>query len=84
MKIIAFLETDDCSAVVIIDPDQISITKCSDFYIAATKCMYTGMPVTCEISEIDAEHLIKNGVRCFDLNESDSKNEKITKKKIIE
>lgn len=73
MKIIAVVESDDYSGAAIIDPSYLSITKFDDnFYIAATRCMYSQMPVTCEISREDAEKMISNGVKCFDLNSEES------------
>lgn len=68
MKIIAIVESDDYSGAAIVDASYITITKISDFYLAATKCMFSQIPVTCEISEEQAHKLIRNGVNCFDLN----------------
>lgn len=68
MKIIAIVESDNYSGAAIVDASYITITKISDFYLAATKCMFSQIPVTCEISEEEANKLIRNGVNCFDLN----------------
>lgn len=70
MKIIAIVESDNYSGAAIVDASYITITKISDFYLAATKCMFSQIPVTCEISEEDANKLIRNGVNCFDLNQT--------------
>lgn len=68
MRIIAVVESDDYSGAAIIDPSYITITKFDDnFYLAATKCMFSQVPVTCEISKSDAEKMIASGVKCFDL-----------------
>jgi hypothetical protein len=69
MRIIAIVESDDCGPAVILDSDCISIAKCSDFYIAASRCVYTHRPITCEISEETAKHLMEKGVKCIDINE---------------
>lgn len=69
MRIIAIVESDDCGPAVVLDSDCISITKCSDFYLAASRCVYTHRPITCEISEETAKDLIKKGVKCIDLND---------------
>lgn len=78
MKIIAIVESDDYSGAAIVDPNYITITKISDFYLAATRCLFSELPVTSEISEEQAEKLIANGVKCFDLDET---NEPIKKNK---
>jgi len=69
MKVIAIIESDDYSGAAIVDPSWITITKVSDFYLAATKCMFSNIPVTSEISEDQANILIANGVKCLDMNE---------------
>ena len=69
MKVIAIIESDDYSGAAIVDPSYITITKISDFYIAATRCLFSDIPVTSEISEEQANKLIANGVKCFDINE---------------
>ncbi len=78
MKIIAIVESDDYSGAAIVDPNYITITKISDFYLAATRCLFSELPVTSEISEEQAEKLIANGVKCFDLDET---NEPVKKNK---
>ena len=65
MKIIAVVESDDYSGVAIIDPDHISVIKFDDTYFAASKCMHSGIAITCEISEEDANVLISKGVACI-------------------
>jgi hypothetical protein len=67
MNIVAIVESDDCGPAVVLDSDYISIMKCDGFYIAATRCVYRGTPVTCEISEEDAQKLILKGVKCLDM-----------------
>lgn len=69
MKIIAVVDSEDCGPFVILDADAISIVKCSDFYIAATFCAFTGRAITLEISEECATQLVENGVRCLDFND---------------
>jgi hypothetical protein len=69
MKIIAIVETEDCGPYVVLDEDVMSVIKCSDFYIAATNCAFTGRALTSEISQECAEKLIKNGVKYLDFNE---------------
>jgi hypothetical protein len=69
MKMIAIVESEDCGPFVVLDQDIISVVKCSDFYIAATFCAFTGRAITCEISEKCAEELIDNGVKCLDFND---------------
>lgn len=71
MKIIAIVESDDYGAAVILDSDCISVTKIDDFYFAAARCVFTQMPITCEISESDAQALIDSGVNCISIS-SDS------------
>ncbi len=78
MKIIAIVESDDYSGAAIVDPSYITITKISDFYLAATRCLFSDMPVTSEISEEQADKLMAYGVKCFDINET---NEPIKKNK---
>ena len=69
MKIIAIVESDDYSGAAIVDPSYITITKISDFYLAATSCLFSDMP---------ADKLMAYGVKCFDINET---NEPIKKNK---
>ena len=69
MKIVAFVESDDCGPAVVLDNDYITLMKCDNFYIAATRCVYRGTPITCEISTDQAKKLISKGVKCMDLQE---------------
>jgi len=81
MKIIAIVESDDYSGAAIVDPSYITITKISDFYLAATRCLFSEMPVTSEISEEQADKLMANGVKCFNINETDKPIQKNKQKK---
>jgi hypothetical protein len=65
MEIIAVVESDDYGPAVIVDPDFITVFHFDDFYMAATRCMYTDLPITCEISEEIALGLISKGVKCL-------------------
>lgn len=65
MEIIAVVESDEYGPAIILDPDHITVVKCEDFYLGATRCMYTDKPITCEISESTAKALIKKGVKCI-------------------
>jgi hypothetical protein len=69
MKIIAIIDSEESGPWVVLDSDNISVIKCSDFYLAATYCAYTGRALTSEISDNIASELIENGVRCLDFNE---------------
>jgi hypothetical protein len=69
MKIVGIVESDECSGAAIVDCDFISIVKMDNYYIAASKCMFTHTPVTCEITQEDAEKLMENGVVCLDFND---------------
>jgi hypothetical protein len=42
--------------------------KFDDFYIAATRCVFTNMPISLEISEETANDLIKKGVNCLSMS----------------
>jgi uncharacterized protein (DUF39 family) len=68
MQIIAIVESDDCGPAAVLDASQISIMKMDDFYLAATRCVFTNQPISCEISEETAESLMKKGVKCFSLS----------------
>jgi hypothetical protein len=68
MKIIAIVESDDYGPAAIIDPDHISVMKFDDFYLAATRCVFTNMPISIEISEETANDLIKKGVNCLSMS----------------
>lgn len=64
MRIIAVVESDDYSGVAIVDNDHISVIKFDDTFFAVSRCMHSGMGITCEISEEDANLLISKGVSC--------------------
>jgi hypothetical protein len=68
MEIIAVVESDDYGPAAIVDPAEITISRFDDFYIAATRCVFTSMPITCEISEEVALKLMKKGVKCLSLS----------------
>jgi hypothetical protein len=68
MEIIAIVESDDYGPAAIVDPEHITISKFDNFYIGATRCVFTNMPITCELSEEVALSLIKKGVRCLSLS----------------
>ena len=68
MQIIAIVESDDYGPAAIIDPDHISVMKFDDLYIAATRCVFTNMPISLEISEETANDLIKKGVNCLSMS----------------
>lgn len=65
MEIIAVVESDDYGPAVIVDPDQITVFQIDDFYLGATRCMYTDRPISCEISEETAKSLMSKGVKCI-------------------
>jgi hypothetical protein len=65
MEIIAVVESDDYGPAAIMDPDQITVFHFEDFYLAATRCMYTDRPISCEITEEVALALIEKGVKCL-------------------
>ena len=67
MKIIAVVESDDYGPAAILDPSHITITKFNGFYLAASRCVFTGSPITCEISEQTALSLIQKGVQCLNM-----------------
>lgn len=66
MEIIAFVESDDCGPAAVIDSDFISIMQYGDFYVGATRCVYRGTPITCELSPEIAQKLIRKGVKCIE------------------
>lgn len=80
MKIIGIVESDDCSGAAIIDTDQISIVHMNGYWMAASKCMFSHVPVTCEISSEQAEKFIQSGVKCLNFD-STTTTPKKTKKK---
>jgi len=67
MQIIAIVESDDCGPAAILDSDFISIMKCDGFYLGATRCVYRGTPITCELTKEDADKLISKGVNCIEI-----------------
>lgn len=67
MEIVAIIESDDFGPAVVLDSDFISIMKCDGFYLGATRCVYSGTPITCELNEEDALKLIAKGVNCIEL-----------------
>lgn len=69
MRIIGIVESDDYSAAAIVDSGYISIIQTNDCWFAASRCMFSHMPVTCEISEGDAKRLMENGVKCLNLDD---------------
>lgn len=69
MKIVAVIESDDCGPAVVCDSDFISIMKVDGSYIGATRCVYRGTPVTCELSVGDAQKLMSKGVKCIDITD---------------
>jgi hypothetical protein len=70
MQIVAIVESDDCGPAVVLDSDLVKITKMGDFYLGASRCVYSNMPVVCEISEEIANQLILNGVECLNVSTS--------------
>jgi hypothetical protein len=64
MQIIAIVESDDYSGAAIVDPSHISVIKFDNMYFAASRCMHSGVAITCEISEEVADSLIRKGVAC--------------------
>lgn len=62
MRIVAIVESDDYSGVAVVDPSLISVIQVDDNFFAASRCMFSGIPVTCEISEDDAAKLLGRGV----------------------
>ena len=66
MKIVAIVESDDCGPAVICDSDFISIMKIDESYYGASRCVYRGTPITCELSASDAQKLMSKGVKCID------------------
>lgn len=72
MRIVAVVESDDYGPAVILDPEHISILNIDDFFIAATRCVYTNQPISCEISKGTADALIRKGVHCFNISSLDN------------
>lgn len=67
VEIIAIVESDDYGPAVIVDPSDITVFHFDDFYLGATRCVYTDRPITCEISEETATSLISKGVKCLNV-----------------
>lgn len=65
MEIIAFVESDDCGPAAVLDTDMISIMQYGDFYVGASRCIFRGTPITCELSPEMAHKLIRKGVKCL-------------------
>lgn len=65
MEIIAIVESDDYGPAAILDPSHITIFHFDDFYIGATRCVYTDRPITCELTEEVAKLLMAKGVNCL-------------------
>ena len=68
MQIIAIVESDDYGPAAIVDPEHISIFRFDDFYLAATRCVFTNMPISVEISEETANELMQKGVKCLSMS----------------
>jgi hypothetical protein len=68
MQIIAVVESDDYGPAAIVDPEQISVVRFDDFYLAATRCVFTNMPISVEISEETANELMQKGVKCLSMS----------------
>lgn len=81
MRIVAIVDTEDCGPFVVLDEDVMSVVKCSDFYIAATNCAFTGRALTAEISEDCAKSLIENGVKYLDFNDESKTTKEISENK---
>jgi hypothetical protein len=62
MKIVAIVESDDYSGAAILDPSHITVVQVDNTFFAASRCMFSGMGVTCEIDENIAYQLIGRGV----------------------
>jgi hypothetical protein len=65
MEIIAFVESDDCGPAAVLDTDMISIMQYGDFYVGASRCIFRGTPITCELTPEMAHKLIRKGVKCL-------------------
>jgi hypothetical protein len=68
MQIVAVVESDDYGPAVILDPEHISIIRIDGFFLAATRCVFTNQPISCEISSGTANALIKKGVKCINVS----------------
>jgi hypothetical protein len=78
MKIIGIVESDDYSGSAIVDNNYITLVQANGCWLAASKCMYSHLPVTCEISEEQARKFIENGVKClnFDIEDTPTKDKR--------
>lgn len=65
MEVIAVVESDDYGPAAVLDPDHITIFHFDDFYLAATRCVYTDRPITCEIKKEVVDALMNKGVKCI-------------------
>ena len=68
MEIIAIVESDDYGPAAIVDPEHISVLRFDGFYLAASRCVFTNMPISLEISEETANNLIRKGVKCLSMS----------------
>lgn len=68
MQIVAVVESDDYGPAVILDPEHISIVRVDNFFLAATRCVFTNQPISCEISSGTASALMRKGVKCFSVS----------------
>lgn len=68
MQIVAVVESDDYGPAVVLDPDHISIVRVDGFFLAATRCVFTSQPISCEISAGTASALMRKGVRCINIS----------------
>lgn len=68
MQIIAIVESDDYGPAAIVDPEHISVFRFDGFYLAASRCVFTNMPISLEISEETANNLTRKGVRCLSVS----------------
>lgn len=75
MQIVAIVESDDYGPAVVLDPEHISIMNIDNFYLAATRCVFTNQPISCEISSGTATSLMRKGVRCFQISSVDNNQE---------
>jgi len=68
MQIVAVVESDDYGPAVILDPEHISIIRIDGFFLAATRCVFTNQPISCEISAGTASALMRKGVKCINVS----------------
>ena len=81
MRIIGIVESDDYSGAAIIDSDYISVVQMNGYWMAASKCMFSHMPVTCEISKEQADKFIENGVKYLNFDADTTTNKEKRKNK---